>query len=69
MAQQVKNLTREFPLWLSGSQTQLVSMRMLVRSLALLVGLKDLALPQGGRCDSDVALLWLWCRPSAAVLI
>ena len=31
----------EFPLWLSRLQTQLVSMRMQVRSLALLSGLRS----------------------------
>ena len=35
----------EFPLWLSRLTTQLASMRMQVQSLALLSGLKDLALP------------------------
>ena len=39
----IKNSTaREFPLWLSGLQTQLVSMRMRVRSLALLSGFRIL---------------------------
>ena len=35
---------REFPSWLSGYPTQLESMRMKVRSLALLSGVKDPAL-------------------------
>ena len=33
---------------------------------------KDLALPRadiGHKCGSDLALLWLWCRPAAAVPI
>ena len=34
---------------------------------------KDLALPWtvcvGGRCDSDLALLWLWRRPTATAPI
>ena len=36
----VSSLLREFPLWLSGLRTQLVSMRMRVPSLALLGGLR-----------------------------
>ena len=33
---------------------------------------KDMALPWavvGHRCGSDLALLWLWCRPAATALI
>ena len=36
----------ECPLWLSRLRIQLVSMRMQVRSLASVSGLKDLALPR-----------------------
>ena len=36
----VSSLLREFPLWLSGLRTQLVSMRMCVQSLALLSELR-----------------------------
>ena len=35
-------LIEEFPLWLRGLQTQLISMRMWVQSLALLRGLRIL---------------------------
>ena len=41
---------------------QLISMRMWVRSLASLSGLKDLAVHElhvGHRCSSNLALLWL----------
>ena len=30
---------------------------------------KDLALPQAGRCKWDPVLLWLWYRPAAAAQI
>ena len=40
----IKKTLQEFPLWLSRLRTQLISMRMQVRSLAVLSGLKDLAL-------------------------
>ena len=58
----------EFPLWLSGLQTHLVSMRMQVQSLVLLSGLRiwycrELCL--GRRHGLDPALLWLWCRLAA----
>ena len=43
----------EFRLWLSGLRTQLVPMRMWVRSLAHHQWVKD------------PALLWLWCRTAA----
>ena len=45
------SLFREFPLWLSGLQTQLVSMKLQTLSLALLGGLKI-------QCCHE-----LWCRP------
>ena len=41
----IKITGQEFPLWLSGLRTQLAYMRMWVRSLSSLSGLKDLALP------------------------
>ena len=47
-------------------------MRMWVRSLASLSGLKDLASVGCGvcrRCDLDPPLLWLWCMPTAAAPI
>ena len=63
----------ECPLWLSGLRTQLVSMNIQVRSLALLNGLKDPVLPQAVvvvcRCGLDPMLLWLWCSLAAAALI
>ena len=41
-------MTKEFPLWLSGLQTQLESMGMRVQSLALLSGLRiDVAVSCG----------------------
>ena len=46
-----------FLLWLRGLRTQLVSMRMQVRSLALLSELRIWR------------LLWLWCRLAAVALI
>ena len=53
----------------SGSRTQLVSMRMQIRSLAPLSGLRIQGcckLGVGLRCSSDLVLLWLWCRLAAA---
>ena len=43
-------------------------MRIHVRSLVSLSGLKDQVLPQSGQ-GSDLVLLWLWYRPAAAVPI
>ena len=40
MRKMVKKYKQEFPLWLSGLRTQLMSMRMWVQSLALLSGLR-----------------------------
>ena len=54
-------------MWLNGVRIRLVSTRMRVQSLALLSVLKDLALLL--RCCLDPALLWLWGRLAAAVLI
>ena len=52
----------------------LASMRMLVRSLALLSGLRiwhciAVSCGVGCRHGSDSVLLWLWCRPAATGLI
>ena len=50
----------------------IVSKRMQVRSLAWLSGLRIQCCPErcvGCRHGSDLALLWLWCRPAAIVLI
>ena len=52
--------------------TPLVSMRMQVRSLASLSELRIqccCGCGVGHRCGLDLVLLWLWCRPAAAVLI
>ena len=61
-----------FPLRLSRLWTQLISMRVWVRSLASL-SVKDPMLPVGcgvgHRGGSDPMVLWLWCRPAAAALI
>ena len=56
----------------SGLQIQLVSMRMRVRSLALLSGLRIRHYRELG-CRLQMGLrsvwLWLWCRPAAAAPI
>ena len=60
------------PLWLSGLTTPLVSMSMQVRSLASLSGLRIQHCHSCGvglRRGSDLALLWLWCRPAVAAPI
>ena len=62
----------EFPLWLIGLRTRLVSMRMWVQSLASLCGSGIWCCRKcsvGHRRSSDLALLWLWCRSAAAALI
>ena len=51
--------------WLSGLRTRLVSMRMCVRSLASLSGLR-IQLCHKLRHRSYPSLLWLWRRPAAA---
>ena len=59
---------REFPLWLSGLWTWLVSMRMQVWSLASL-SLRMwccLSCGVGHTCGSDTVLLWLWRGLAAA---
>ena len=59
-------------MWLIGLRTRLVSMRILVQSVALLSGLRiwhGHKLGVGCRCGSDPVLLWLWCRQAAAALI
>ena len=62
----------EFPLWLSGWQTQLRFMRTWVRSLAFLSGLRihrylELWCRSQTQLGSGVA--WLWCRLAATTLI
>ena len=55
---------------LSGLRTWLVSMRMCVQPLALPSGLRIWCCRKlQCRYSSDLALLWLWWRPAAAVLI
>ena len=68
----LKNKNLEFPLWLRGLRTWLVSVRMQVQSLSLLSGLSTQhchSCGVGHRCILDLALLWLWHRPAAAALI
>ena len=51
-------------------ETQLISMRMQVQSLALHSGLKiQRGYGVGCRHGSDLVLLWLWHRPAATALI
>ena len=53
-------------------RTQIASMRMQVRSLALLSGLRTstaVSCGVGQRLGSDLALLWLWHRPVVAAPI
>ena len=59
----------EFPLWLSGLRTRLVSVRMWVLSLVSLSGLRIwrcCKLWPRLQCALDPMLLWLWCRLAAA---
>ena len=63
-----KNLITGVPMWLSRSRTHLASLRMQVRSLALLSGLRIWPCQSCGvGCGRglDPASLWLWCRPAA----
>ena len=65
--------TVEFSLWLRGLRIWLVSMKMQVRSLALLKWVKGSSIAVsfvtvGHRLGSDLALLWLWCRLAAVPL-
>ena len=60
------------PIVAQGKQIRLASMRMQVRSLALLSGLRIwhcCELWCSRRHGSDPVLLWLWCKPKAAALI
>ena len=59
----------EFPLWLSGSRTQLVSLRMWAGSLASFTGLRIWQSSLGPRCGLAPTLLCLWWRPAGAALI
>jgi len=53
-----------------GKRIQLGTMRLLVRSLALLSGpCIAMSCGVGHRCSSDLVLLWLWCRPAATAPI
>ena len=64
---------RRSPLWLSGLRAQIVSMRMQVRFLDLLSGLRIQCYIKlwcrSSRCGLALVLLWLWCRPAAAAWI
>ena len=60
----LKKMLWEFPLWLRGLRTQLVSTRMRVWSLALLNGLRIWHCHEWW-CGSDLVLLWLWYRLTA----
>ena len=53
----------EFPLWLSGLRNQLVSMRMQVRSLALLSGLRI------WHCLELLCSSQMWLRSRVAVAV
>ena len=62
----------DFPSWLSGNKSDLVSMRMHVQSLASFSGLRiqhcrELCCRL--QCSLDPELLWLWCRAAAVALI
>ena len=65
--------SEEVPLWLSGKQARLVSMRTQVQSLASDQWVKGSGVAMrcgvGRRCGSDLTLLWLWCRPAVAALL
>ena len=53
-------------------QIRLGTMRLQVRSLASLNGLRTSIAVSSGvghRCGSDPSLLWLWCRPAATAPI
>ena len=72
----INNVQRQkgpvFPLWLSGLQTQLVSMRMQVQSLALLSWLKNshcVSYGVGLRKSLDLVSPYLWHRPAVAAPI
>ena len=72
LKKKVEKKKEEFPLWLSGLRTQLVSMKIQVQSLALLSGLRICIGTSCGvdrECSSDLGLLWLRRGPEAATLI
>ena len=58
-------MTGGVPVVAQWKQTQLVSMRMRVRSLVLV----SVSCGVGRRCGSDPMCLWLWCRLAAAAPI
>ena len=60
-----KKAARGFLLWLSRLQTWLLSVKMWVRSLASLSGLRIWC----GQCGSDLVWLWLWHRLAAGTWI
>ena len=58
------------PVWAKQKWIQLGTMRLQVRSLASLSGLRIWRCHElWCRCSSDPMLLWLWCRPAAEALI
>ena len=60
------------PVMVQRKQIRLGTMRLQVRSLASLSGLRigiALSCCVGCRHSSDLALLWLWCRQAARALI
>ena len=62
------------PVMAQQKRVQIESMRMWVRSLASLSGLRiwhchELWCRSQMRRSSDLALMWLWCRPAAVVPI
>ena len=68
----IKNDSQEFPLWHSGNESDLGTMRLRVRCLASLSGLRIwccVSCGIGCRHGSNLALLWLWRRPAAVTPI
>ena len=62
------------PIMVQQKRIQLGTMRLWVRSLALLSGLRiwpgaAVSYSVACRCGSDPELPWLWCRPAAIALI
>ena len=67
-----KSTNSGVPIMTQQKQIRLVFMRLQVQSLALLSGLRICwchELWYRSQTRSDLALLWLWCRPVATALI